>query len=187
MSTEDVQKFEGEWTSGKMHLQGRDLQVSISWKTPRLRQTFLTLSLRQVACEYWLMYLETYDEISEVFDKYDDGHTGFLSKAKFAACMKELNGGVELGLCLLACKHYVCATQSAANRLFPHVYVSDDEDIEEVVNRASVVAAGAVTKPGERSFSDPLDLGVAAPLNHRSHARKPCLPASLGQREETRA
>ena len=48
------------------------------------------------------MYVETYDEISEVFDKYDDGHTGFLSKAKFAACMKDLNGGVELGL-WLAC------------------------------------------------------------------------------------
>jgi hypothetical protein len=52
----------------------------------------------QRACEYWLMYLETYDEISEVFDKYDDGHTGFLSKDKFAACMEELNGGIPLGV-----------------------------------------------------------------------------------------
>jgi hypothetical protein len=27
MSTKEVQKFEGEWVSGKMHLQGEDLQV----------------------------------------------------------------------------------------------------------------------------------------------------------------
>jgi hypothetical protein len=27
MATKEVQKFEGEWTSGKMNLEGEDLQV----------------------------------------------------------------------------------------------------------------------------------------------------------------
>ena len=27
MATKEVQRFEGEWISGKMHLEGEDLQV----------------------------------------------------------------------------------------------------------------------------------------------------------------
>ena len=58
MATPEVQEFQGEWTSGKRQLTGEALKT---------------------ACEHWMMYLETYDEIAAAVAKYDKDHTDTLS------------------------------------------------------------------------------------------------------------
>ena len=39
----------------------------------------------QEACKHWLMYLETYDEISDVFDTFDTNHSGYLDGQQLAS------------------------------------------------------------------------------------------------------
>ena len=72
MATPEVQEFQGEWTSGKRQLTGEALKT---------------------ACEHWMMYLETYDEIAAAFAKYDEDHTDTLSKDQLANVLQHLNQG----------------------------------------------------------------------------------------------
>lgn len=99
MATPEKQEFTGEWTSGKMQLEGDALEV---------------------AAKEWLQYLKDYDEISSVFDKYDTQKQGFLSKADLTAVLQELNDDLPIL----------------------------EEDVDKVLEQASIVAQGKLSKPG---------------------------------------
>ena len=41
------------------------------------------------ACEHWLMYVETYDEIDEIFTKYNVSHTDQLSVSELGTVSQQ--------------------------------------------------------------------------------------------------
>ena len=99
MATPEVQEFQGEWTSGKRQLTGKGLET---------------------ACEHWMMYLETYDEIAAAFATYDDDHTDTLSKDQLANVLQHLNQGEPV----------------------------DEEEVDAVLAQASAVTFDSITRPG---------------------------------------
>ena len=99
MATPEVQEFQGDWTSGKRQLTGEALRT---------------------ACEHWMMYLETYDEIAAAFAKYDEDHTDTLSKDQLANVLQHLNQGEPV----------------------------DEEEIDAVLAQASAVTFDSITRPG---------------------------------------
>jgi len=88
----------GEWELGLRQLEGPSLEV---------------------AAKEWLQYLRNYDEISEVFDRHSNDHSGFLDRSKLKAVLVELNEGHEIL----------------------------EDDVDKVMSQASIVSHGQVSKP----------------------------------------
>ena len=80
----------------------------------------LTGEALKTACEHWMMYLETYDEIAAAFAKYDEDHTDTLSKDQLANVLQHLNQGEPV----------------------------DEEEVDAVLAQASAVTFDSITRPG---------------------------------------
>jgi len=99
LATPEKQAFNGEWISGQMQLEGDALEK---------------------ACEHWLMYVETYDEIDEIFTKYAARDTDQLSIRELGMVLQDLNHGVAL----------------------------PENEVDEIMSRASVVTGDTISRPG---------------------------------------
>jgi voltage-gated sodium channel len=122
----------------------------------------LSLQALRVAAKKWQQYLSMYDEISPVFDKYSPEHTGFVDKAQLTEILTELNAGFPV----------------------------DKQDVDDVMDQASVVTKGRLSKPAmmvaismwyslvdEKEFVREVEsMRLTYPMLHRAIVKLPVMP-----------
>jgi voltage-gated sodium channel len=125
-------------------------------------ERLLSLQALHVAAKKWQQYLSMYDEISPVFDKYSPEHTGFVDKAQLTEILTELNDGFPV----------------------------DKQDVDEIMDQASVVTKGKLSKPAmvvaismwysivdEKEFVREVEsMRLTYPLLHNAIVKLPVMP-----------
>ena len=112
MATPQRVEINGDWENGTYQLAGEELQT---------------------AAEVWLQYLNSYDEVSDVFDKHCTDADGLIDQATVKLVMKELLGEEPSDEDVT----FVVAECSMGE-------AHSDEDVAVVVARS----AGKLSKPG---------------------------------------
>ena len=100
----------------------------------------------ETAAKEWLQYLQNYDEISSVFDSHCSNGSGFLDKDALTAVLPHARTLRARLICKLRGAEVPISNLQVLTDL-NEGEPPDPADVEKVLEQASIVTAGQLSKP----------------------------------------